>query len=91
MVIALILLGTGEPTLGSVPQPTGITTGTLHTCAPGNEQAYCWAAIRMMSSGNGTPGGYSTVPEPVDASGVLAGLTFTGASRRLPRAAERTS
>ncbi len=74
---ALILLGTGQPALGSVPQLTEITAGIYHTCALENGQAYCWGDNGYDELGNGTSGGYSTVPEPVDASGVLAGLTLT--------------
>jgi alpha-tubulin suppressor-like RCC1 family protein len=74
---ALILFGMGQPALGSVAQLTAITTGIYHTCALENGQAYCWGDNGSDELGNGTSGGYSTAPEPVDAGGVLAGKTLT--------------
>jgi alpha-tubulin suppressor-like RCC1 family protein len=74
---ALIMLGMGQPALGSSLQLTGITAGTYHTCALQNGQAYCWGDNTYDQLGNGTSGWYSAIPEPVDTSGVLADKTLT--------------
>ena len=58
---------------------TAIAAGGEHTCAVASGAAYCWGLGSDGQLGNGRKGGSgsSDVPEAVDASGVLAGLTVT--------------
>ncbi len=57
---------------------TGISTGTEHTCAVGNNgNAYCWGASNQGQVGSGTTRRSVYAPTAVDTSGVLAGKTLT--------------
>ena len=58
---------------------TAVSAGQYHSCGVGNGVAYCWGqnSAGQLGTGTTTP---SSVPVPVVATGVLAGLTVTGIS-----------
>jgi alpha-tubulin suppressor-like RCC1 family protein len=54
-----------------------VSAGLFHTCAVESGRAYCWGDNSYGELGNGSTGGSSSVPVPVDMNGVLAGKTLT--------------
>ncbi|ROR73562.1 RCC1 domain-containing protein [Bogoriella caseilytica] len=58
---------------------TAISTGTSHSCAVADGEAYCWGLGAEGQLGDGQNTG-SAVPVAVDTSGVLAGKTITAIS-----------
>jgi alpha-tubulin suppressor-like RCC1 family protein len=55
-----------------------VVTGDSHACALDSAgEAYCWGANNKGQLGTGHPGGSSSIPQPVDTRGVLAGKTLT--------------
>jgi len=58
---------------------SNIGTGDAHSCGVQSGQAYCWGYNADGELGNGTTAN-STIPVPVDTSGVLAGHTVTDIS-----------
>jgi hypothetical protein len=84
-------LGNNTTTDAKVPVPvnttgplngrtvTAIAAGSIHTCAMAEGRASCWGYNGDGRLGNNSTTD-STVPVPVDNSGVLAGKTMTGIS-----------
>ena len=60
------------------PSPaTTIAAGTDHSCMISRGMAYCWGNNAFGQLGNTSIATQSSVPVPVDTSGVLAGKTLT--------------
>jgi alpha-tubulin suppressor-like RCC1 family protein len=84
VAMALIALTAGggslvpapQAALGAVLAASAISAGGNHSCAIESGMAYCWGDNVSGDLGNGKTVG-SSVPEAVDASGVLAGKTLT--------------
>jgi alpha-tubulin suppressor-like RCC1 family protein len=55
-----------------------VVTGDSHACALDSAgAAYCWGANNKGQLGTGHSGGSSSIPQPVDTHGALAGKTLT--------------
>ena len=84
MSAVLVALAPGQgpagPRPGDVPVASRgsalISTGAFHTCAIEAGKAYCWGDDTFGELGDGSTFS-SSVPVPVDTSGVLAGKTLT--------------
>jgi prepilin-type N-terminal cleavage/methylation domain-containing protein len=82
-------LGDGTTTTSNIPVAvsttgvlsgktvTAIATGTFHSCALADGQAYCWGRSNYGQLGDGTTTTQSDVPVAVSTAGVLSGKTVT--------------
>ncbi len=63
----------GRAEAGSQMQQVSSSAGLFHSCAIEHGKAYCWGDDSYGELGNGSTGGYSSVPVAVDVNGALEG------------------